>query len=177
VSLSESSAVAEERRDADFERAYVGLGANLGDPAAQLLRALSALAEVPRTRVVRTSSFYRTAPVDAAGPDFVNAVAELETALTPWALLAHLQAIEVDAGRERPYRNAPRTLDLDLLIQNQHVLSTSDLVLPHPRLHLRAFVLAPLCELAPDLVLLGTGLSVRESWRLIHDQRIEKMSS
>jgi 2-amino-4-hydroxy-6-hydroxymethyldihydropteridine diphosphokinase len=137
--------------------AYVGLGANLGDAAATLRQALRDLAARPGLQLLRASSFYRSAPVDAGGPDFINAVAELRTTLSPHALLAALQSIEQQHGRERPYRNAPRTLDLDLLLIDDLQLDTPDLTLPHPRLHERAFVLRPLAELAPGLRLPGRG--------------------
>ena len=134
------------------ERVFVGLGANLGDPQATLKHALAALAALPQTELVAQSSLYRTAPIQASGPDFINAVAELRTALQPQALLHALQAIESAHGRERPYRNAPRTLDLDLLLFGQRVVHEPGLEVPHPRLHERAFVLQPLLELAPTLV-------------------------
>jgi 2-amino-4-hydroxy-6-hydroxymethyldihydropteridine diphosphokinase len=134
------------------ERVFVGLGANLGDARASLLRASQQLAALPGTRLLARSSLYRTAPVDAQGPDFCNAVAELDTTLEPQALLQALQAIEHSHGRQRPYSNAPRTLDLDLLLYGQRLIDQPELTLPHPRLHERAFVLVPLLELAPDLV-------------------------
>jgi 2-amino-4-hydroxy-6-hydroxymethyldihydropteridine diphosphokinase len=133
------------------ERVFVGLGANLGDARATLEAALQQLGALPATRLVAISSFYRSAPVQAQGPDFVNAVAELATALEPHELLRALQAIEHAHGRERPHPNAPRTLDLDLLLHGQRVLQETDLTVPHPRLHERGFVLQPLLELAPDL--------------------------
>jgi 2-amino-4-hydroxy-6-hydroxymethyldihydropteridine diphosphokinase len=138
-------------------RIFIGLGANLGDARQAVEAALSALAQWPGVRLVARSSLYRSAPVDAGGPDYVNAVAELQTALAPEALLDVLQAIEQQHGRERPYRNAPRTLDLDLLLYGDQVLDTARLTLPHPRLHERAFVLQPLAELAPALRLPGRG--------------------
>ena len=138
-------------------RAFVGLGANLGDAAATLQAAFDALAALPQTTLVACSALYRSAPVDAHGPDFINAVAELRSALHPHALLASLLAIEQQQGRERPYRNAPRTLDLDLLLVDDLVIDTPALQLPHPRLQQRAFVLLPLHELAPDLLLPGLG--------------------
>lgn len=132
--------------------AYVALGANLGDPQAALRQALRGLAALPQTQLVRTSSFYRTAPIESSGPDYINAVAELRTALTPHALLAGLQALEQAAGRERPWRNAPRTLDLDVLLYGDLRLDTPTLTIPHPRMHERAFVLVPLAEIAPARV-------------------------
>jgi len=132
--------------------AYIGLGANLANPAAQVQRAVEALALLPQTTGVRVSQFYRSAPVDATGPEFVNAVAEVQTELSPLALLQGLQALENAAGRERPYRNAPRTLDLDLLFHGDTVQNTPELTLPHPRWRERAFVLRPLYELSPERV-------------------------
>jgi 2-amino-4-hydroxy-6-hydroxymethyldihydropteridine diphosphokinase len=133
------------------ERIFVGLGANLGDAAATVLAALDELDHLPGTRCIARSALYRSAPVDGAGPDYVNAAAELRTELQPAALLAALQAIEQRFGRERPYRNAPRTLDLDLLLYGARCIDTPALVVPHPRLHQRAFVLLPLAEIAPEL--------------------------
>ena len=134
------------------ERVFVGLGANQGDTRATLASALKALDCHPAIERVATSSVYRTAPVDAAGPDYLNAVVELRTTLEPLDLLKALQAIEADHGRLRPYPNAPRTLDLDLLLFGQRELDDPALTLPHPRLHQRAFVLEPLAEIAPDLM-------------------------
>ena len=132
--------------------AYVALGANLNDPRAAIESAVAALAALTTTLAVRTSSLYRSESVGAAGPDYLNAVAELRTVLSPFELLA------VDAhGRTRSYRNAPRTLDLDLLLYGELVLATPTLTVPHPRLHERAFVLAPLAELAPQVVVPGHG--------------------
>jgi 2-amino-4-hydroxy-6-hydroxymethyldihydropteridine diphosphokinase len=133
--------------------AGIALGANLGDCAATLRQALQAIAALPGTRLLRLSSLYRSAPIAATGPDYVNAVAEILTTLSPQALLQALQNLEHAAGRERPYRNAPRTLDLDLLLYGAGAVATERLTLPHPRMHERAFVLLPLHDLAPDLVL------------------------
>jgi len=144
-------------------RAYVGLGANLGDTAQTLAAAYAALAALPQSVWVARSSLYRSAPVDAAGPDFLNAVAVLDTRLSAPALLQALQGIEADHGRQRPYRHAPRTLDLDLLLYGDQVLDTPTLTVPHPRLHQRAFVLEPLSELAPGLEIPGRGPLAR--WR------------
>lgn len=132
--------------------AYVGLGANLGAAADTLHQALQALARTPGLRWVRASGLYRTAPVDATGPDYVNAVAEVGTVLTAPALLDQLQALELGFGRERPYRNAPRTLDLDLLLYGSGRIDSPRLTVPHPRLWERAFVLVPLAEMAPHWV-------------------------
>jgi 2-amino-4-hydroxy-6-hydroxymethyldihydropteridine diphosphokinase len=133
------------------ERVFVGLGANLGDAAATLRQALRELDGLPGTRLVAASSLYRSAPVGAPGPDYVNAVAELATSLGPLPLLRALQGIETMHGRQRPCPNAPRTLDLDLLLYGQRVIDEPTLAVPHPRLHSRAFVLEPLAELAPGL--------------------------
>lgn len=131
-------------------RAYIGLGANLGDLPRTLRAALEALDGLPQTRVEAVSSAWRSAPVDAGGPDYLNAVARLETSLEPEALLDALQAIELSNGRERPYVNAPRTLDLDLLLYGDEQIRTTRLTVPHPRLHERAFVLRPLLEVAAE---------------------------
>ena len=133
-------------------RAWIGLGANLGDRGAALARAVQALAAVPATRVEKVSGLYASAPIDAGGPDYLNAVVELITTLAPLDLLDALQAIEQAAGRERPYRNAPRTLDLDLLLYGEQRISSERLVVPHPRVGERAFVLLPLAEIAPERV-------------------------
>lgn len=132
--------------------AFVALGANLGDAAVTVQRALQALAVTPGLRLVEASRLYRTAPVDAAGPDFINAVAEVATTLTAPELLDALQAIEAAEGRERPYRNAPRTLDLDLLLYGDARIDSPRLTVPHPRMAERAFVLVPLAEVAPQRV-------------------------
>lgn len=132
--------------------AYVGLGANLGDAAAALKSALAAISQLPGTRVARVSRFYRSAPVEASGPDFLNAVAEVETSQPAPRFLAALQGIERRAGRERPYRHAPRTLDLDLLLYGEGRIESPALTVPHPRMRERAFVLLPLAELAPARV-------------------------
>ena len=132
--------------------AFVALGANLGDPAQALREALQRLSEAPGVRLVRASSVYRTAPIDSSGPDYLNAVAEIATTLTAPDLLTTLQAIEQGAGRERPYRNAPRTLDLDLLLYGSARIHSATLIVPHPRMGERAFVLVPLSEIAPERV-------------------------
>ena len=137
--------------------AFVGLGANLGDAVATLRAALRELAGRPGLALQACSSLYRSAPVDAGGPDFVNAVVALRTALAPLALLDVLQQLENAHGRLRPFHHAPRTLDLDLLLHGNTCMATPRLTLPHPRLHQRAFVLLPLHEIAPDLVLPGLG--------------------
>lgn len=147
--------------------AYVGVGANLGDARQTVQEALAQLDQLPATRVVRASSLYRSAPVDAQGPDFWNAVARLDTTLAPLELLAELQRLEQAAGRQRPYRNAPRTLDLDLLMYGTVRQDDPVLTLPHPRMRERAFVLLPLAEIAPEWV--DAGQLAR-----VADQRIER---
>jgi 2-amino-4-hydroxy-6-hydroxymethyldihydropteridine diphosphokinase len=138
--------------------AYVGLGANIGDPRRQLAQALSELDELSHTRVRASSSLYRSTPVGyAEQPDFVNAVAQLETQLPAEALLAGLQAIETRHGRSRSFANAPRTLDLDLLLFGDERIAAPGLTVPHPRMHERAFVLVPLVEIAPQAAIPGRG--------------------
>ncbi len=132
------------------ERIFIGLGANVGHPRAALARAIQQLAELPGTRVVARSSLWRSEPIDATGPDFFNAVVELRSTLSPRDLLSALQDIEHRHGRRRAYRNAPRTLDLDLLFYGQRQVDEPDFAVPHARLHQRAFVLWPLAELAAD---------------------------
>ncbi|QTN29511.1 2-amino-4-hydroxy-6-hydroxymethyldihydropteridine diphosphokinase [Rhodoferax sp. AJA081-3] len=132
--------------------AYLGLGANLGDPATALEQAVQLLDAHPGITVTARSSYYRTAPIDSSGPDYTNAVVAVDTTLTAPALLLCLQGIEAAAGRERPYRNAPRTLDLDILLYGDAQVSSAALDIPHPRMWQRAFVLLPLAEIAPHHV-------------------------
>jgi 2-amino-4-hydroxy-6-hydroxymethyldihydropteridine diphosphokinase len=138
--------------------AYVGLGANLGEPGRQVERALRELDGIPHTRVVKASSLYSSAPLGyASQPPFVNAVAGIETGLDAVQLLGALQAIEARHGRRRSFANAPRTLDLDLLLFGDSTVETAGLAVPHPRMHERAFVLKPLLEIAPAAVIPGRG--------------------
>lgn len=138
--------------------AYIGLGANLDDPAAQVELAMDELARLPESGLTARSSLFASAPVGYANqPDFINAVAALETQLSPRALLAALLGIEHHHGRNRTFRNAPRTLDLDLLLYGAAHFHEENLTLPHPRMHERAFVLLPLLEIAPGLVIPGQG--------------------
>jgi 2-amino-4-hydroxy-6-hydroxymethyldihydropteridine diphosphokinase len=138
--------------------AYIGLGSNLAEPQSQVERALQELGSLPRSHLVRSSSLYRTAPVGyAAQPDFVNAVAALDTGLDAHGLLRELQTLEAGHGRARSFPNAPRTLDLDLLLFGDERISDAELVVPHPRMHERAFVLEPLVEIAPDAEIPGRG--------------------
>ena len=138
--------------------AYIGLGANLEDPVAQVAAGVAALAALPRTRLIAQSSLYRTAPVGYADqPDFINAVAAVATELSPRALLDAMLATEQHHGRVRTFPNAPRTLDLDVLLYGQMQMHEDGLTIPHPRMHERAFVLVPLAEIAPRCVIPGRG--------------------
>ncbi len=154
---------------------HIGLGANLGDARATLAAAVQSLAGLASTELSAVSPTYRSAPIDAAGPDYLNAVVQLRTALAPEALLAALQRIEAAHGRERPYRNAPRTLDLDLLLYGDELIDTPLLSVPHPRLHERAFVLLPLADVAPDAIVPGRG-AVRSLLPGVAGQRIERLN-
>ncbi len=133
-------------------QAYIGLGGNLGDAAVCVRSAMAQIAALPLTRLLAQSSLYRSAPMEATGPDFVNAVVAVTTSLNAPELLQKLQHIETLAGRARPYRNAPRTLDLDLLLYGAACIESLQLVVPHPRMLDRAFVLLPLAEIAPGQV-------------------------
>jgi 2-amino-4-hydroxy-6-hydroxymethyldihydropteridine diphosphokinase len=137
--------------DSAIVRAYIGLGANLGDAARAVRHAAREIADTPGIARVTLSPLYSTAPVDSSGPDYVNAVAAADTTLSAPRLLAELQRVELAHGRTRPYRNAPRTLDLDLLLYGDARIDEPDLTVPHPRMHERAFVLRPLADLAPGL--------------------------
>ena len=155
--------------------AYVGIGSNLDDPAHHVRSALAELDELPHTRVVRQSSLYRSAPMGyAAQPEFVNAVAQLETGLPAERLLAELQEIEARHGRRRSFANAPRTLDLDVLLYGDAVVDLPALKIPHPRMHERAFVLAPLLDIAPDLSLPQHG-PIRSLLASCSEQKIERI--
>lgn len=155
--------------------AFIGLGSNLEDPSSQLQRAFADLDGLPETRLVARSSLYRSAPVGYLDqPDFVNAVAQIETGLTPQALLQSLLDIEHRHGRERTFRNAPRTLDLDVLLYDDLQLHEHGLTIPHPQMHLRAFVLQPLLELAPGCVISGIG-SAAQALDACGDQMLERM--
>ena len=139
-------------------RAYIGIGSNLDDPRAQVERGVAQLSQLAETRLIARSSLYRSAPVGyAAQPDFVNAVAAVETTLTPRELLGGLQGIEARHGRRRSFANAPRTLDLDLLLYGDARIDEPGLVVPHPRMHERAFVLRPLVEIDPGAEIPGHG--------------------
>lgn len=140
---------------AQWTTAFIGLGANLGDAGRAVQQAAAQLAQTEGIRGLKLSPLYSSAPIDSSGPDYINAVATFQTRLAPEALLDTLQHIEQLHGRERPYRNAPRTLDLDLLLYGEQHISTPRLEVPHPRMHLRAFVLRPLLDLTPDIRVLG----------------------
>lgn len=155
---------------------YVGVGANLGFARDAVLNALADLSRLPQTDFIAASGLYRSAPVGGDGPDYVNAVAELETRLPAADLLATLQAIEVRYGRVRTTRNAPRTLDLDLLLYGREIIATPVLTVPHARMAERAFVLVPLIELAGDVDIPGRG-SARALAETLADQRIEPLPS
>jgi 2-amino-4-hydroxy-6-hydroxymethyldihydropteridine diphosphokinase len=151
--------------------AYIGLGANLGDAQLAVLAAMDAIADLDGVALLRRSSLYGSAPVDAGGADYVNAVVEIQTRLKALELLTGLQQLERQAGRERNYHNAPRTLDLDLLLFGKEHIAHPDLVVPHPRMWQRAFVLHPLAELAPKRVSEAELKAVRHQsvWRLEQD--------
>ena len=156
-------------------QAFIGLGANLGEPESQIRRAIGALGSLQRTRLLAASSLYRSAPVGVGEqPDFVNAVAKIETALGARELLEELVTAEARFGRERPFPGAPRTLDLDLLLYGERLIEEPGLVVPHPRMHERAFVLLPLAEVAPDVSIPRRG-SVKTLLAACRGQKISKI--
>lgn len=155
-------------------RAYIGIGANLGDARAMVEFAIDKLHVLPQTQFKHVSSLFITAPIDSSGDDYVNAVAQLETELNAQVLLEHLQALELACGRERPYRNAPRTLDLDLLLYGQQEINTEHLTVPHPRMTERAFVLIPLLQLDPFIHIPGKG-AAHEYAPAVADQGIRTL--
>jgi 2-amino-4-hydroxy-6-hydroxymethyldihydropteridine diphosphokinase len=158
-------------------RAYIALGANLGDPRATVRAAIEALRELPNSQLIAASSLYRSAPVGLHNqPDFINAVVSVETQLDARRLLDELFAIEACFGRRRSVRNAPRTLDLDLLLHGDTVSDDPALTLPHPRMHQRAFVLLPLAEIAPDIVIPDHG-AIDQLIRGCEEQEIESLST
>lgn len=157
-------------------QAFIAIGSNLQEPRLQVAHAFELIAGLPHTRLGRRSSLYRTAPLGYDDqPDFINAVAEVETDLEPLKLLRELLALESIQGRERPFPNAPRVLDLDLLLYNGAMTESPELTLPHPRMHTRGFVLLPLAEIAPELVIPGHGkvAILAENCR---DQGVEKLT-
>jgi len=156
--------------------AYIGLGANIGEPRRQLETALAELKRLPDTDFVLASGIYKSSPVGYLDqPDFLNAVARLDTRLAPEALLGRLQDIERRHGRERPFAGAPRTLDLDLLLYGDQAIASARLTVPHPRMHERAFVLEPLTEIAPDIAIPGRG-AARELLAACGGQDVERIS-
>lgn len=162
--------------------AFIGLGSNLEDPLNQLRSAFVELDKLPGTRLVARSSLYRSAPIGlpeqsdlSSQPDFVNAVAKLSTELAPQVLLQALLYIEYQHGRERTFRNAPRTLDLDVLLYDDVQLHETGLTIPHPQMHLRAFVLQPLLEIAPDIGIPGVG-QAQQALQACQDQVLERIA-
>lgn len=156
--------------------AFVALGANLDDPQAQVRSAIAALGELPRTRLVRASLLYRSAPVGYSNqPDFINAVAEVATGLAPRDLLDALLALEHRRGRVRDFPNAPRTLDLDIILYGDLALHEHGLTIPHPRMHERAFVLVPLGEIAPAAKVPGRG-TVRDLLAGVDTGSVERIA-
>jgi 2-amino-4-hydroxy-6-hydroxymethyldihydropteridine diphosphokinase len=155
---------------------FVGLGSNLADPQAQVSRAMHELAKLPQVRVVNCSSLYRSAPVGYLDqPDFINAVVQLNTTLPPRDMLDVLLQLEHECGRTRDFINAPRTLDLDVLLYDDLQHHEHGLTIPHPQMHLRAFVLQPLLEIAPDCVIPGIGM-VAEAARQCGAQQVERLA-
>lgn len=155
---------------ATAETAYIALGSNLEQPQRQLQAGFDALARLPHTELLAQSSLYRSAPVGYVNqPDFVNAVAAIRTGLAPRALLDALLAIEREQGRVREFPNAPRTLDLDILYVGNLVLANDEIVIPHPRLHIRRFVLQPLHDIRPELLLPGQQNTVSELFSTLSD--------
>jgi 2-amino-4-hydroxy-6-hydroxymethyldihydropteridine diphosphokinase len=155
--------------------AYVGVGSNLAEPEKQVEQALAELDRLPHSRVVSRSSLYKSAPVGFADqPDFVNAVAQLETGVSADRLLSGLQEIESRHGRTRSFANAPRALDLDLLLFEKLQLKTARLTVPHPRMHERAFVLKPLLEISPEASIPGLG-PAQDFLKNVETQIVEKL--
>ena len=152
----------------DMVSVFVGLGANLGNAQDAVMQAVESIGKLPNTQLIRCSSLYRSAPVDATGPDYINAVLHIESRINAYDLLNAFQDIENLAGRERPYLNAPRTLDVDMLLFGSANIVSQRLTVPHPRMRARAFVLRPLSELAPHLV---SDVDLRK----LDDQQIQKI--
>ena len=155
-------------------KSYIGIGANLGDAKAHVLNGIMQLGRLPKTSIIAQSSLFRTAPIDSSGDDYINAVVSLDTVLTPHALLQALQDIEQRFGRERPYPNAPRTLDLDLLLYGAMTIADAILTVPHPRMIQRAFVLIPLLQIDPFITIPGHG-PAHQFMPQVADQSIAKI--
>ena len=155
-------------------KAFIGFGGNIGDTRQLITDAIVCLAQRSELHILAKSCFYQSAPVEALGGDYINAVIEIETELTPYGLLHVCQAIEQEFGRERPYANAPRTLDLDILSYEGVTQNETELMLPHPKIIERSFVLLPLLEIAPDFFLPNFGHLKAYLPKVAH-QRIEKL--
>jgi len=156
---------------------FIGLGSNLGDPHANVLHAMKALSSLPKSSLVARSSLYRSAPIGyLEQPDFINAVVQLKTDLTPLAVLQNLLALERGQGRQRQFLNAPRTLDLDVLLYDDLQHHEHGLTLPHPQMHLRAFVLQPLLEIAPGCVIPGIGTAAA-ALQNCQEQKLERLTN
>lgn len=155
--------------------AYIGIGSNLGDAEGNVLRALNELDQLPTTQVSGQSSLFRTAPIDSSGDDYINAVARISTDLSAEELLQALLALEQTFGRERPYFNAPRTLDLDVLLYSDEIIASSTLSVPHPRMTARAFVLIPLLQIDPFIIIPGLG-AAHQFIPAVADQAIRKIA-
>ena len=161
--------------------AFIGLGSNLEDPVGQLQQAFAELDGLPDTHLQARSSLYRSAPMGCpdmpdltSQPDFINAVAKIATGLSARDLLQSLLQVEHRHGRVRTFRNAPRTLDLDVLLYEDMQLHEHGLTIPHPQMHRRAFVLQPLLEIAPDVVIPGIG-NAADSMKQCADQQLQKV--
>ncbi len=157
-------------------QAYIGIGANLGDALTTVRLAITLLDTLPQTRLHQSSSLFTTAPIDSDGGDYINAVALIATALDAHTLLQHLQELELRFGRERPYRNAPRTLDLDLLLYDVQIIASPSLTVPHPRMTERAFVLLPLLQITPTISIPKLGLA-RGYLASVQNQGIKKIDA
>jgi 2-amino-4-hydroxy-6-hydroxymethyldihydropteridine diphosphokinase len=149
--------------------AFIALGANLGDARNAVRAAMDGVGSLPGVKLIAASSLYSTAPIESTGPDYINAVVKVSCLLPAYSLLRALQKIEYEAQRERPYRNAPRTLDLDLLLYGSAQIESDVLTVPHPRMWERAFVLLPLREIAPELV-------SADALQAVAGQRIERLA-
>ena len=163
-----------------MSKAFVALGSNLAgnldSPTSQVIRAFQSIDNLPKTKLIKKSSLYQSAPMGYSNqPDFINAAAEISTQLSPEKLLDALLNIENKAGRERPFANAPRELDLDLLLYDDLIMQTKKLTLPHPRMLERSFVLLPLAEIAPELIIPNGGNVVKLA-QLHQNQDIKKLN-
>ena len=155
--------------------AFIGLGSNLSNPSEQVLQAMQAIGRLPETRLLACSSLYRSAPVGfLEQPDFINAVVKIETRLAPLELLKSLLALEQENGRTREFQNAPRTLDLDVLLYDDLQHHEHGLTVPHPHMHKRAFVLQPLLEIAPDCMIPAVGAAA-DAMQQCLDQQLERL--